>query len=350
MHRNFSLFHSGGKSPYYRGKIWIVPIVLILVGGILFWQYFEVPKEEVKTPKVKAPEEKVVSEEGIPEEMKKEIDKCKELSEKESQDRCYYDFGIETGKKGSCELCERIPNVIAKRYCILKVTATSEDYVFCEGLDINIEDFFKKYTDEVFGFSFYYPKGYEIKVSKYRILIESDTTSVYFEMVKSPIEGKYLFSSFYPAGPVPPPWTSYIYYDENKEKYVKYVFDVEEGSEKDMIFWRKVTDREVAVRDGKQAETKMPPLGHILREPNFYTVSDLSVFNQSVRFGHYNIVCLYPNRFLSISTELTGTPVSILDAFTKTIVRTDQNIEDRKIKKALIEEFLSFQMYPTSNL
>ena len=274
---------------------------------------------------------------------------CQKFSGSELE-KCYQKFGLEIGKKGNCELCDEITNAISKRYCMLEVTIVTEDYKSCEGLDINIEDLFKKYTDEEFGFSFYYPIDDKIETSEDKIFIKRGIegwTDITIE--KKQIEGKYLFDYFYPAGPVPPPWTSYIYYDESIKKYVKYAYHVDEGSEQsfenDMNFWREVTNREAAVKDGKQVETEMPPSGHILMEPGFYTVSNLSVFGQGVRFGHYNIACLYPNRFLYISVELTGTSVNILDAFTKTIVRIDQNIENKRLRKVLIEEFFSRQPY-----
>ena len=96
----------------------------------------------------------------------------------------------------------------------------------------------------------------------------------------------------------------------------------------------------------------MPPVGHYLKDSSFYTMSGLSVFSQWMRWGaHYNIVCLYPDKFLEIDIEEGGILFSFMDAFTKTIIRTDQIVEDKKIKKALIEEFiaskvLSFGIFP----
>jgi len=197
----------------------------------------------------------------------------------------------------------------------------------------NVEELFRKYTDEEFRFSFYYPKDEEIAISEDKIFIKSgEWTDITIE--KKQIEGGYLFDSYMPAGGPNLLWTSYIFYDENQKKYLNYINDYNDGT--DLNSWRQVVEKE---EENNNQGTKIPPLGHILTESNFYTVSNLSVFNQSVRFGHYNVVCLYPDRFLYIGVNLTEYPTNILDAFTKTIIRTNQKVDEKELEKILTEWF-----------
>jgi hypothetical protein len=216
---------------------------------------------------------------------------------------------------------------------MLGVTVISESYKFCEGLDINIEDFFEKYTDEKFGFSFYYPLDNELEISENEIhFFYPDDTTIEKKQIEN---GGYLFSEYMPAGGGILPWTSYTFYDDTEE-YVNYFREYEE----DFAARAEVVEKE----EDNPGETEMPPLEHHIKEPSFYTASGLSVFIQEIRWSQNNIVCLYPDKFLNIRMGQSGAPTTFLDALTKTIARTDQDIEDKKIKKALIEEFLSSQM------
>lgn len=192
----------------------------------------------------------------------------------------------------------------------------------------NVEELFQKYIDEEFGFSFYYPKDSKIKTSNNEIFLESGEIAIRKVEIK---DGDYLFSFYKPAGGPDLLWTSYIFYDKNREECVNYVNEYDHGIY--MGDWYKVIERE---KSNPQA-TKMPPPEHVLREADFYTVSGLPVFNQIVRFGHYNVVCLSPNRFLEIEANLTLTSNDILDTLTKTVVRTDQKIDDKEFKPILIE-------------
>jgi len=260
---------------------------------------------------------------------------CEEILENESQNECYGGFGVEIGKKGSCELCGKIENVIVRRYCMLQATAISDGYKFCEGLDINIEDFFEKYTDEKFGFSFYYLADNELEITENEISFFSPERITINK--KQTEESNYLFSEYMPAGGAIVPWTSYTFYDD-EERCVSYFRKYEED-------WATARREIIEKEEDNPGGTEMPPAGHYIKGPDFYTVSGLFVFTQYIRWAHFNIVCLHPGKFLTINMEQTGGPTSFLDAFTKTVVRTGQDIEDKKIKKALIEQFLSSQIY-----
>ena len=259
---------------------------------------------------------------------------CEEITESKHREGCFASFGIGIGKNGSCELCDGIQSVIAKRYCMLQVTAISEAYKFCGGLDINIEDFFKKYTDGEFRFSFYYPVDNELRISENEISFSySDDITV---EKKEADKGGYLFFEYMPAGGAVVPWTSYTFYDD-KGECVNYFREYQEDWDTNR---REIVEKE----EDNPGETEMPPVGHHINNPGFYTVSGLPVFPQYVRWSHYNIVCLYPDKFLNIRMGQSGELTFFLDAFTKTITRTDQDVEDKKNKKALVEEFLAHQM------
>jgi len=232
---------------------------------------------------------------------------CKELSEKEFQEECYRDFGIEIGKKGSCELCEEIPNPIAKRYCMLKVTATSDDCVFCEGLDINIEDLIAKYTDEEFGFSFYYPKLCQLSEKASSISLKGvnpygDPYGDWITITK--YTGQRVEDSDAKFGKVA------YYYDEDKKQWMK---DAE-------------TDYESGV---------------LPTEAGAYTISGLPIFSGVGRWAT-RIVALSTDKFLIINITGSGW-TRILDPLTKTVIKIDQKVEDKEVKKILVEEILSLE-------
>jgi len=76
-------------------------------------------------------------------------------------------------------------------------------------------------------------------------------------------------------------------------------------------------------------------------EPEFYTLGNLPVFTGTGRWKT-NIVALSHDKFLIINVGGGGF-TDPLDPLTKTVMRTDQKIEDKKLKKALIEEILSLR-------
>ena len=195
---------------------------------------------------------------------------------------------------------------------------------------------FEKYTDEEFGFSFYYPKDSRPEISENEIrFFYPDDDGITIE--KKQIErGSYLFSEYMPAGGGIPPWTSYAFYDDRGE-CVNYFRTYEE----DFTARAEIIEKE----EDSPGKTEMPPVGHHINNPDFYTVSGLSVFTQYIRWSHYNIACLYPDKFLNIRMGQSGGPTVFLDAFTKTITRTGQDIEDKKIKKTLIEEFIASHIF-----
>ena len=196
----------------------------------------------------------------------------------------------------------------------------------------NIEKLFNEYTDEEFGFSFYYPKNYELEVSTNTITIVPTfyPQKIYigFGIAKIQIkESNYFFTYYLPAGGPVIIWTSYIFYDKNKCVNYYRDYDLDE-----LDVFDQVVEKE---EKNNYQGTKMPPLEHRLKEPDFYTVSGLEVFNLPIRFGHKNIVCLSPNKLLYVSTNPGEVPDYVFDGLTKTIKRIDQEINEKELQKIL---------------
>jgi len=197
-----------------------------------------------------------------------------------------------------------------------------------------IEDYVKKYTDEEFGFSIYYPKWMKVD----DVIKKCNIQKIQIK------KGDYLFYSYWPAGGVNLPWTSYIFYDENKGKCIHYerIYHLSpELNEEDVESTREAYEEAIEREKNNEQKTSMPPSGHELVEPDFYTVFGLPVFSLRERFDTNYIICIYPEKFLM--TTNMGTGFAIGETFTKTIARNDQNIEDEKIKKALMEEILRIE-------
>jgi hypothetical protein len=168
----------------------------------------------------------------------------------------------------------------------------------------NIEDLVTKYTDEEFGFSFYYPKSLELSKQN-----PSTGIAGLYLLKVGPFEDTISISK-----------TSGDRFEQFDAKFgpIAYYYD------KDNSQW---------IRD--KDDIVFPA------EPSFYTISELPVFRGTVRWAT-NIVVLSINKFLSIN--ITGSGWSkIVDPLTKTVVKKDQEVSEGKLKDSLKEEICSLE-------
>jgi|GEM_PF-6929000 len=269
-----------------------------------------------------------------------DLDFCEELKEagasldenERLRELCYRAFGIRVGENSNCELCEKITNPIAERYCKLNIIYNSDEpknYEFCEELEFNIENYAKKYTEEELGYVLYYPKWQNTEN------IANMITNITEKQLE---KGDYLFFSYWSAGGAANAWTSYIFYDESRKECVNYMrsYVSSDGMtypEELMEELKKVEEKE----KNNIQKTIMPPLAHTSTKPTFYTVFGSPVFSLPKRHatGPF-IICLDSESFLIIKNE-SGS--FIAKDFTMTITGKDnQGIKDKETKKALIEK------------
>ena len=269
----FKSLNKGISAPI---AIIIIVVCALIVGGIVVWQYLGVPEEE-EIIEIKPP--------GEEEEEEEEITNFEECTTDGSVSLEFY----------PCQC------------------TTPDEKIFIQETETeNVEDSVIKYTDEEFGFSFYYLRSWELSskhLSPYR---EAD---IYLTGV-GPYDDiifidKYLGQRV-ELSSVKFGYLAY-YYDEDKDQWMK--------------------ERHEGMMNGE---------GIFPAEPQFYTISELPVF---MGFSDTKIVALSTNKFLSISFPWGSMRGTFTDSLAKTVIRTGQEVDNEKLRKLLVEEFCNMGIY-----
>jgi len=208
----------------------VVVLAVIVGGGILAYQYWWLPKEEIKPLEIKLPEREAPK--------------------------------VETTRDWLEDL-------------ITEYTNTD----------------FLKYTDYEFGFSFYYPKSWQLSRKEGDVLVLNETEITKYSGLRVEDSSAALGNVAY-------------YYDENARQWMgDYDTDGYQGIE---------------------------PV-----EPIFYTLSDFPVF-EGIRRWKTNIVAISDGKFLIVNVSGGGFTAD-LDPFTQTITDPDEKVDDEIVRELFIE-------------
>jgi hypothetical protein len=184
---------------------------------------------------------------------------------------------------------------------------TPDGRVFVQKVE-NIENLTAKYTDKDFGFSFNYPKSFEISESKpNEYFPEGD---IYLTKV-GPLNDTIIITKHLGQR-----------VEDSDAKFGKVAYYYNEDKKQ----WMKDADTDY--------ESGISPA-----EPRFYTVSGLPVFPGVGRWAT-RIIALSTDKFLIINITGSGW-TRILDPLTKTVAKTDQKVDEGELIKILKEEICS---------
>jgi hypothetical protein len=256
--------------------ILIVAILAVIVGGWIFGylRYFEREMISItKFPKIERRKTKTQSKTSIT-----SFDECLTLRKK-------------IGGWSGSNFCE---------------CNAPDGRIFVKQIE-NLEDLFTKYTDEEFGFSFYYPRSF--KISSSHEFFEGD---IFLTNVGAYNDVIIIIKKLGPR----------VEDFDAKFGKVAYFFDESKNQ------WMEEEYTEFGM--------SISPI-----KPSSYTISGLPIFPGKGRW-ETNIVALSTNKFLIINISGSGW-TEILDPLTKTVIRTDQKVEDEKLKNALKDEICSLE-------